>query len=190
MDFYSCPSAHSLLQIKKCCRHLTLQVAQYIEAKAPADGAAPLGLHPNAEIGVAVRQADALCAALLSLQPREAGGGGAPGVEDRARAAMDAVLEALPAPIGVEDARARAAEDAGPFVMVALQEAGRMNALLGEVRASLAELALGLKGDLTMSERMEELMRALAGESSVEHSGEGGLLAVMTPLPGCTVAEL
>ncbi len=37
-----------------------------------------------------------------------------------------------------------------------------MNLLLAEMKRSLAELDLGLKGDLTMSEPMERLMRSLA----------------------------
>lgn len=44
-----------------------------------------------------------------------------------------------------------------------LQESERMNLLLAEMRRSLAELDLGLKGDLTMSEPMERLMEVGAG---------------------------
>ena len=40
-----------------------------------------------------------------------------------------------------------------------------MNGLLSTMRRSLAELDLGLKGDLTMSEPMEKLMVALANDS-------------------------
>lgn len=40
-----------------------------------------------------------------------------------------------------------------------------MNALLTEMKRSLAELELGLKGDLTISEPMEKLMHALATDS-------------------------
>lgn len=45
-----------------------------------------------------------------------------------------------------------------------VQEAERMNVLLGAMRRSLAELDLGLKGDLTMSEPMEKLMYSLASD--------------------------
>lgn len=40
-----------------------------------------------------------------------------------------------------------------------------MNLLLAEMKRSLAELDLGLKGDLTVSEPMERLMRALATDA-------------------------
>ncbi|KAK9865962.1 hypothetical protein WJX84_007849, partial [Apatococcus fuscideae] len=48
--------------------------------------------------------------------------------------------------------------------MVAIQEAERMNVLLGAMRRTLAELDLGLKGDLTMTEPMEKLMYSLASD--------------------------
>lgn len=40
------------------------------------------------------------------------------------------------------------------WVRVAIQEAERWNILLTEIRRSLMELDLGLKGDLTMTESM------------------------------------
>jgi dynein heavy chain len=45
-----------------------------------------------------------------------------------------------------------------------LQESERMNLLLAEMKRSLGELDLGLKGDLTMSEPMERLMHSLAND--------------------------
>ncbi len=154
------------------------EAAAHIEARAPPDGAPSLGLHPNAELGVAVRGAAALCDALAALQPRDGAGGGdaggeegssapaaaappAPRPEARAAAAMDAVLEALPPALEVAELRARAAVGDDPYAAVALQECERMNALLARVRASLAELAAGLAGGLAMGERLEELAAAL-----------------------------
>ena len=59
----------------------------------------------------------------------------------------------------------RRVEDLTPYTMVAIQEAERMNVLTAEMRRSLAELGLGLRGDLTMSEAMETLQHALAGDA-------------------------
>lgn len=59
----------------------------------------------------------------------------------------------------------RRVEDFTPYTMVAIQEAERMNVLTAEMKRSLAELDLGLRGDLTMSEPMEKLMRALAADT-------------------------
>lgn len=49
-------------------------------------------------------------------------------------------------------------------LLLDVQESERMNGLLSTMRRSLAELDLGLKGDLTMSEPMEKLMLALAND--------------------------
>jgi dynein heavy chain len=58
----------------------------------------------------------------------------------------------------MEDIRGRV-DEFSPYVMVAIQESERMNNLLAEMKRSLAELDLGLKGDLTMTEPMERLMK-------------------------------
>merc|ERR1719361_769020 len=52
-------------------------------------------------------------------------------------------------------------EERGPFQYVFLQECDRMRELVDEIKRSLRELDLGLNGELTMSERMEELQMAL-----------------------------
>jgi dynein heavy chain, axonemal len=59
----------------------------------------------------------------------------------------------------------RRVEDLTPYTMVAIQESERMNILTAEMKRSLAELDLGLRGDLTMSEPMEKLMHALASDT-------------------------
>ncbi|XP_022236832.1 dynein beta chain, ciliary-like, partial [Limulus polyphemus] len=53
------------------------------------------------------------------------------------------------------------AEDRTPYTVVALQECERMNFLTKEIRRSLKELDLGLKGELTITTDMEELGNGL-----------------------------
>ena len=58
-----------------------------------------------------------------------------------------------------------------------------MNVLLARIRSTLAELDLGLKGDLTMSEPMERLMQARAA-CCRKHAGmitEAGYRAAQRP---------
>jgi dynein heavy chain len=52
-------------------------------------------------------------------------------------------------------------DEVGPFQNVILQECERMNSLVGEITRSLIELDLGFKGDLTVSDAMEELANSL-----------------------------
>jgi len=174
-----------LLESGKVCSGIALppaglshaQVLAYIEAKVPIDGVGPLGLNGNAEAAVSLRASEALAASLASLQPQQVVGeavstpiGGA----DRVTAALEFVLESLPTAIPVDDVRAAAVSapgqdgstsaDPGPFAMVVLRECDRMNSMLKEIRGSLAELALGLKGDLSMSEEMDAMVAALSAD--------------------------
>lgn len=56
-------------------------------------------------------------------------------------------------------------KDKNPYVVVALQEATRMNNLLVEMRRSLEELNLGLDGALNMSDKMEALSKGIQTNS-------------------------
>jgi len=56
-------------------------------------------------------------------------------------------------------------EDRSPYVNVFLQEIERMIILMKEMSTSLAELTLGLNGDLTIRATMEALMGSLFKES-------------------------
>ncbi|KAL8211659.1 UNVERIFIED_CONTAM: hypothetical protein K2H54_005362 [Gekko kuhli] len=52
-------------------------------------------------------------------------------------------------------------EERTPYIVVAFQECERMNLLTSEIRRSLRELDLGLKGELTMTSDMESLQNAV-----------------------------
>ena len=136
---------------------------EYITDTFPTESPLAFGLHPNAEIGFKLREAESLCLALLSLQPRESGGEAGASTEDKAKMVLDDVMEKLPENFDLEDIRGRV-DEVTPYVMVAIQEVERMNILLVEMKRSLAELDLGLKGDLTMTDPMEVVMKSLAGD--------------------------
>ena len=148
------------------------QTMEYIAETFPTESPLAFGLHPNAEIGFKLREAESLCSSILSLQPRDGGGEEGSSVEDQAKTVLDDLVERLPDNFDLEDIRSRT-DDITPYIMVAIQETERMNKLLAEMKRSLAELDLGLKGDLTMSDPMEQLMNALA---------DGGVSANWTKL--------
>ena len=52
-------------------------------------------------------------------------------------------------------------EEKTPYVIVAFQECERMNNLMKEMKRSLRELDLGLKGELTITSDMEDLSNCL-----------------------------
>jgi dynein heavy chain len=68
----------------------------------------------------------------------------------------------LPDQFEMLDILDRVPEVRTPYINVFLQEIERMQELMAEIKRSLAELVLGLKGDLQITAPMENLMNALA----------------------------
>lgn len=73
---------------------------------------------------------------------------------------MDEIVEKLPEEFNMNDIMAKV-EERTPYVIVAFQECERMNYLTAEIKRSLRELDLGLKGELTITSDMEDLENAL-----------------------------
>ena len=136
----------------------------YVDEKLPQDSPTMFGLHANAEIGYLTNWTASIFECILSL----GGGGGAAagssssGVKD----SMDYFMKTLPENFQLISIMERAEpllkSDSQPFVVVALQECQRMNGLLTEIRRSLIELEKGMKGQLNMSQPMEDLIKAIS----------------------------
>ncbi|RYG69831.1 hypothetical protein EON64_01755, partial [archaeon] len=136
----------------------------YVDEKLPQDSPTMFGLHPNAEIGYLTNWTASIFETILSL----GGGGGssaAGGGVSAVKESMDYFLKTLPDPFSMinimELAEPLLSQESGPFVVVALQECQRMNGLITEIRRSLIELDKGMKGQLNMSQPMEDLIKAI-----------------------------
>eukprot|EP00741_Cyanophora_paradoxa_P005992 tig00000955_g5810.t1 len=138
--------------------------AKYVDTTFTAESPICFGLHPNAEIGFRLEQAETLFRNIVELQPKTAGAGaGGLSLQDKAKQSLDDIMEKLPDMFPMEEIVERV-EERTPYINVFLQEIERMNFLLKEMKRSLAELDLGLRGDLTISEPMERLMHSLYNE--------------------------
>ncbi|NXD55658.1 DYH9 protein, partial [Corvus moneduloides] len=135
---------------------------QYIDDALPAESPHLYGLHPNAEIGFLTQRSEQLLRAVLELQPRDgsAGEGGVGTREETVQTLLEEMLEKLTDEFNMAELMAKV-EERTPYAVVALQECERMNVLTAEIRRSLAELELGLKGELTMTSDMENLQNSL-----------------------------
>ncbi|XP_065591372.1 dynein axonemal heavy chain 17 isoform X1 [Cyrtonyx montezumae] len=135
---------------------------KYINDNLPPESPYLYGLHPNAEIGFLTVTSERLFRTVLEMQPKEsdAGGGSGTSREEKVKLVLDEIMDKLPEPFNMAELMARAV-DKTPYVLVAFQECERMNILTNEIRRSLKELDLGLKGELTISADMEELATAL-----------------------------
>jgi dynein heavy chain len=134
------------------------QYANYIEEKLPPEQPAMFGLHPNAEIGYLTSLGETLFSTILSVSGASSGGGGSG--ESAVKGIISAFLKDLPPSFNMIDVQMRI-EEKTPFMIVAIQEAEKMNGLLNEIRFSLTELDQGLDGALNITDSMETLQHAL-----------------------------
>ncbi|NXK98859.1 DYH9 protein, partial [Formicarius rufipectus] len=135
---------------------------QYIDDALPPESPYLYGLHPNAELGFLTQRSEQLLRAVLELQPRDSStaGGGVGTREETVKALLEEMLEKLGEEFNTVELLAKAAHRT-PYGAAVLQECERMNSLTGQVKRSLMELELGLKGELTMTSDMESLQNAL-----------------------------
>ncbi|XP_053308775.1 dynein axonemal heavy chain 9 [Spea bombifrons] len=135
---------------------------QYIDDVLPAESPYLYGLHPNAEIGFLTQTSEKLFRTVLEMQPRDSsmGDGGGATREEKVKSTLDEILEKLPEEFNIPELMSKV-EERTPYIVVAFQECERMNVLTNEIKRSLKELDLGLKGELTMTNDMESLQNAI-----------------------------
>lgn len=134
----------------------------YIDEMMPPESPYLYGLHPNAEIGFLTTTSENLFRTVFEMQPRDAGASGGATVtrEDKVKQILDEILEKLPEEFNMTEIMGKV-EERTPYVIVAFQECERMNYLTSEIKRSLKELDLGLKGELTITSDMEQLENSL-----------------------------
>ncbi|XP_067860662.1 dynein axonemal heavy chain 17-like [Heptranchias perlo] len=135
---------------------------EYVNEILPPESPYLYGLHPNAEIGFLTVVSEKLFRTVLELQPKESTGDSGAGVtrEEKVKSILDEILEKLPESFNMQEIMAKV-EERTPYVVVAFQECERTNILTSELKRSLKELNLGLKGELTITADMEDTSNAL-----------------------------
>uniref|UniRef100_A0A2K6TF76 Dynein axonemal heavy chain 11 n=1 Tax=Saimiri boliviensis boliviensis TaxID=39432 RepID=A0A2K6TF76_SAIBB len=136
---------------------------QYIEEMLPPESPALYGLHPNAEIEFLTMTSNTLFRTLLEMQPRNALGGDELGqsTEEKVKNVLDDILEKLPEEFNMAEIMQKNS-NRSPYVLVCFQECERMNILIREIRLSLEQLDLSLKGELALSPAVEAQQFALS----------------------------
>ncbi|KAJ1529252.1 hypothetical protein ONE63_006052 [Megalurothrips usitatus] len=135
---------------------------QYIDDYLPPESPMLYGLHPNAEISSLTATSEKLFKTVFEMQPRDAmaGSGVTVSREEKVKQMLSDILERLPEAFNMAEMMGKV-EDRTPYVIVAFQECERMNQLMAELRQSLTDLDLGLKGELTITTAMENLEQCL-----------------------------
>lgn len=131
---------------------------QYITDGLPAESPNLYGMHPNSEIGFLTCLSDDLLKTIFELQPRKdlASSEGLMSREESVKQIIEEFQDKLPEEFNIAEIVTRV-EFRTPFIVVAFQECERMNALLIEMRRSMRELWLGLRGELSITGDMEIL---------------------------------
>ena len=161
---------------------------QYIDESLPSESPSLFGLHSNAEIKALSEGIDSLFLNILGMggignsagaaPPASAGNStssasasssSATSATDIVQETMRDLLDKLPPNFEMVALSLKAKTllegDDGPYIVVALQECGRMNDLLSEMRESLEDLHKGLEGQKNFSEEMQQLSSALSRDS-------------------------
>jgi dynein heavy chain len=136
---------------------------EYIETELPPETPLAFAMHPNAEIDFRTTQCKNLFALLTELAPKGAAAADGGGVNDKvvdfiARVNDEAQLDNCK--FNLEDIASKLNEETrGPYQNAFMQECECMNVLIKTITVSLADIVLAFKGELTMSEKMETLMK-------------------------------
>lgn len=138
---------------------------KYAETSMPQESPPLFGLHPNAEIGYLTNSTEKLFFNVIIMSGEGGAGGDDSGGGDAVKETMVNLRERIPEKFEMVSLSLKAkpllSGPSGPYIVVALQECGRMNLLLSEITKTLDDLDKGLKGQLNMSQEMEDLASAL-----------------------------
>mmetsp|Transcript_24191 Transcript_24191/g.35469 ORF Transcript_24191/g.35469 Transcript_24191/m.35469 type:complete len:827 (+) Transcript_24191:77-2557(+) len=138
------------------------KVVDHIDDSLKTETPVAFGLHPNAEIGFRTQMSEELLRMILELSASDDSvGGDAQNSQMVAEVVLQDILEMFRDTQFDLEGIAQSIDEIGPFQNVVLQECERTNVLLSEIVRSLIELDLGFKGELSMSDTMEELSNAL-----------------------------
>ena len=126
------------------------------------------GLHPNSEISFRTTQCNTIFSTLLEIAPKDSSSGGDGGgrtTQDVLEAMIKRFIEDLNVKgmiFSVDEVKNKMdADQKGPYQNVFIQEIEYMTILLTQIARSVDEIDQGIKGLLTISEKMEETMDAL-----------------------------
>ncbi|KAL0978572.1 hypothetical protein UPYG_G00172390 [Umbra pygmaea] len=134
---------------------------EYIRSLPINDTPEIFGLHDNANISFAQKEAFALLGAVIQLQPRAAASGGK-AREEIVEELVAGIVEQIPQPISIQEVLTKYPviyEESMNTVLI--QEVTRYNILLGVISQSLSDIVKALKGLVVMSSELESMANSL-----------------------------
>ncbi|XP_068199657.1 dynein axonemal heavy chain 5 isoform X2 [Antennarius striatus] len=139
------------------------EVLQHIEALPPVDTPEVFGLHPNADITYQTNLANETLSTIISIQPKDSGGGAGETREASVQRLASDMLEKLPPNYVAHEVKGQL-QKMGPFQPMNIflrQEVDRMQRVISSVRSTLTDLGLAIDGTIIMSDDLREALDAL-----------------------------
>ena len=134
----------------------------YIETLPYQDDPEAFGMHENANISFQMQESDYMLTTVLSVMPKESGGGGAGQTPDEIVGAMtDELLENMPGIMDIEEDEGTGQFDIldtglmDSMATVISHEMNRFNKLLRVIVRLLSEMQKALKGLVVMSDELD-----------------------------------
>lgn len=135
----------------------------YINSLPANDTPEVFGLHPNADITYQINTAKGILDTILSVQPKEGGGGGGETRESVVYQLANDMLRKLPPQYNAFEVK-EALNRMGsllPMNIFFRQELDRMQAVIKQVNSSLCDLKLAIDGTIVMSQFLRESLDAM-----------------------------
>ncbi|CAJ1081553.1 dynein axonemal heavy chain 5 isoform X1 [Xyrichtys novacula] len=147
---YSIPSRAKTVQ----------EVLQHIEALPLVDTPEVFGLHPNADITYQTNLANETLSTIISIQPKDSGGGAGETREASVQRLATEMLEKLPPDYVPHQVKGQL-QKMGPLQPMNIflrQEVDRMQRVISSVRSTLTDLRLAIDGTIIMSEDLRDAL--------------------------------
>ncbi|XP_062377845.1 dynein axonemal heavy chain 5 [Sardina pilchardus] len=149
---YTIPKAKT---VQDCLSH--------IDTLPLVDSPEVFGLHPNADITYQSNLASETLSTIISVQPKDSGGGAGETRESSVQRLANEMLEKLPANYVPHEVRTHLQKMGAfqPMTIFLRQEIDRMQRIIGRVRSTLTDLKLAIDGTIVMAEDLREALDSM-----------------------------
>ena len=121
------------------------------------------GLHPNADISCQTKESTNMLETVMSIQPKDSGGGTGETREETVKRLATDLLSKLPDDFDKNKTKSCISKHGGakPLNIFLGQEIDRMQSVISMVRSTLSDLKLAIDGTIIMAQQLQQALDAL-----------------------------